>query len=265
MADAPDERVASGYDAFYAAWGRSETLNALWRDLVTGTDFPEDFAHISFLRVADLRSLVDGLGLLPGAHVVDLACGAGGPGLFAASATGARLTGVDLSSIAVEVAERRARSLGLADRAAFLQGSFDATGLDDATADAVMTIDALQYAPDKRAAIREMARILRSGGRLGIVTFELDAAHVEGMGVWEDPIGDYRPLLTDAGFEITEHRQIDGWRDAVTGAFGRVVELQDVLISELGEAAGAALVLEAAMTLQLEPYSGHALVLARRV
>jgi ubiquinone/menaquinone biosynthesis C-methylase UbiE len=264
VSDATDDPVASGYDAFYAAWGTSETLRSLWRDDVTGRDFPDEYAHISFLRLADLRALVAGLDLDAGRHLVDLACGAGGPGLWAAATTGARLTGVDLSSVAVQVAASRAAGLGLGDRAEFRRGSFESTGLDDAAADAVMTIDALQYAPDKRAALGEMARILRPGGMLGIVTFELDAAHVAGLGVWDDAVADHRPLLDDAGFDVIEHRELDGWREAVTTAFTHVLERQDALVAELGEAAATALALEAATTLQVEPYCGHAFVLARR-
>lgn len=264
MADGAEDRIASGYDAFYAAWGQSATLDALWRDLVTGPDFPEEFAHISFLPLAELRALVDGLALTPTRLLADLACGAGGPGLWAAHQTGARLVGVDLSPVAVDVASRRAGALGLSDRASFQQGSFEVTGLGDASVDAAMTVDALQYAPDKTKAIAEMARIVRPGGRLGIVAFELDADHVAGLGVWEDPVGDYAPLLEANGFDVVEHRQIEGWRAAVERGFGRVVEEQQALMAELGEAAGAGLVLEASITLELDPYRGHAFIVTER-
>ena len=49
--------VASGYEAFYARWGESPTLRRIWREQVTGSDYPEEFAHISFLPLAQLRSL----------------------------------------------------------------------------------------------------------------------------------------------------------------------------------------------------------------
>jgi SAM-dependent methyltransferase len=257
-------RTQSGYDAFYGAWGWSKTFNALWRDLVTGPDDPDDYAHISFVSLADLRRLADGLQVDSSATVADLACGAGGPGLWVSHETGARLVGIDLSSIAVEVATRRADALGFAGRATFHQGTFAATRLDDASVDAVMTIDALQYAPSKQAAIDEMARIVRPGGRAGIIAFELDPARVAGMDVWDDPVADYRPLLSSAGFDVLEHRQIEGWEQCVRRGFSRVVELQETLTAELGEPAAAALVLEAAITLELEPYCGHAFVLAVR-
>ena len=52
--------VASGYEAFYATWGESPTLRRIWREHVTGPDYPEEFAHISFLPLAQLRSLTEG-------------------------------------------------------------------------------------------------------------------------------------------------------------------------------------------------------------
>jgi SAM-dependent methyltransferase len=208
----------------------------------------------------DLRALGAGLALAHGDALVDLACGAGGPGRWVARESSATLTGIDLSAVAIE----RARESAAAERATFRRGSFEATGLPDASADGVMTVDALQYAPDKAAAMREMARILRPGGRLALTTFELDRERVEGLGVWDDPVGDYRPLLTDAGFDVVSYEQTDGWSDAVRGAYGAIVDTQEVLSTEMGEDASAALVLEASVTLQLSPYSGHVLVVATR-
>lgn len=261
MTDA-DDRIASGYDAFYAAWGQSPALRRIWREHVTGPDFPEEYAHISFLPLAALDTLTDALALGEGDLLVDLACGAGGPGLWAASQTGARLLGIDLSSVAVQRAAERAEELGLGDRASFRQGSFATTGVEAGAADAVMTVDALQYAPDKRAALAEIHRILEPGGRFAFVVFELDPANVAGMGVWDDPIDDYRPLLADAGFDVLAYDQLPDWRRAVHDGFTAVVDEQDTLTSELGEAAGAALTLEAAITLQLDPYCGHVLGVA---
>jgi SAM-dependent methyltransferase len=55
---------------------------------------------------------------------------------------------------------------GLADSARFVVGDLAATGLPAATADAVVSIDALHMAPDLAAAGREILRILRPGHRL---------------------------------------------------------------------------------------------------
>jgi SAM-dependent methyltransferase len=54
------------------------------------------------------------------------------------------------------------------------QGTFAMTGLADAAADGAISVDALQYAPDKRAGLKEAARILRPGGRLVFTAFEVE-------------------------------------------------------------------------------------------
>ncbi len=264
MGGEPVDPVASGYDALYEAWGRSPTLRRIWRDHVTGPGYPEAYDHISFLPLPALESLTAGLALQPGQLLVDLACGAGGPGLWAANRTGARLIGIDLSPVAVARASERAAALGVADGAEFRQGSFEATGLGDAQADAVMSVDALQYAPDKGRAVAEMARILRPGGRLAVAAFALDPERVAGLPVWADPVPDHRPLLEAAGFEVLADDDLPGWRDQVAAAFGAVLADAGALGAELGEEATAALVLEASVTLELEPYCGHPLLIARR-
>jgi SAM-dependent methyltransferase len=259
-----DDTVTRGYDAFYASWGRSPTLRRIWRDFVTGPDYPEEFAHISFLGLPQLRALGAGLRLEPGQLLVDLACGAGGPGLWVARETGARLVGRDLSPVAIERARERATALGMRDRSKFAPGSFAATGVASESVDAVMTIDALQYAPDKTAALVECARILRRGGRCAFVAFELDADRIAGLPVWADPVADYRPVLEETGFDVLSYEQIPNWREHVAAGFGAVVAERDALTTELGEAAAAAMLLEASVTLELQPYCGHVLAVAAR-
>ena len=260
-----EDPLASGYDVFYEAWGRSPTWRRIWREHVTGPDYPEEFAHISFLPLAQLRALAQGLNLAADQLLVDVACGAGGPGLWVAAQSGARLVGRDLSSVAVERAAECAEALGLSDRAEFARGSFEQTGLASVSADAVMTVDALQYAPDKTKALIEVARILRPGGRFAFVAFELDPSRVAGLPVWHHPVDDYRPLLAQTGFDTVSYDQIPNWREQVTAGFGAVVAEQERLEAELGQAAATAAVLEASITLELQPYCGHVLAVATRV
>lgn len=127
-----------------------------------------------------------------------------------------------------------------------------------------MSVDALQYAPDKTKALAEIARILRPGGRFAFVAFELDADRIAGFPVWQDPVGDYRPLLEQTGFDVLRYEEIPNWQAQVAAGFGAIVDQREDLEAELGEAAAGAIVLEASITLQLQPYRGHVLVLATR-
>lgn len=127
-----------------------------------------------------------------------------------------------------------------------------------------MTVDALQYAPSKTKAVHEAARILRPGGRFVFVAFELDAERTAGLPLWADSVGDYRPVLDRAGFEVLSYEQLPDWQLLVSAGFGAVVAEQEALEAELGQAAASALVLEATITLEVQPYSGHVLAVAVR-
>ena len=264
MQPEPSDLIASGYEAFYAAWGQSPTLRQIWRQYATGPEYPEEFAHISFLSLTQLRSLTEGLALTAGQVLVDLACGAGGPGLWAAKESGARLVGIDLSPMATKRAAERVGPLGMGGRATFSEGTFEATGLESASADAVMTVDALQYAPDKTKAISEVARILRPSGRFAFVAFELDPERVAGLPFWQDAVPDYRPRLEQVGFDVVRYDQTPNWSDQVAAGFGAILDQRDALEAELGEAAAAAIVMEAAVTIELKPCCGHVLGVATR-
>ena len=258
------QSVLDGYDAVYDALPRSTTFTRIWRANAYD-DFPDAFAHIGFLTLAEGRRLLELLHLRPGSVLVDLACGHGGPGLWAAQQTDAILVGIDPSAPGLAAARARAENVGLADRATFRQGTFEQTGLDDGAADAVMTVEAFQYAPDKRAALAELHRVLRPGGRLGIVCFEVDPSTAAGLPVLGvDPVPDYAPLLREAGFEVEAYEETLGWEPRVYGTFGALVEASDALVADLGERAAAGALAEAMLTVQLKPYPRRVLAVARR-
>jgi ubiquinone/menaquinone biosynthesis C-methylase UbiE len=259
------ERVANGYDTVYAGVQRSPTFARLWRAHAMGADFPEGFEHISFLTLDEIRRMASALELKAGAMLVDLACGMGGPGLWVARETGARLIGLDISDVALAAAEARAERVGLTPVARFALGSFAETGLDDASSDGLMSVDALQYAPDKRAALHEFARVLRPGGRLAIACFEVEPERVRGLPVFgTDPVDDYAPLLDAAGFDVLEYAETAGWRERVTSAYRAILDENATLSAEMGEAAYNALAGEVAVTLQVQPYRRRVLFTAQK-
>src|SRR5438093_11671476 len=75
-----------------------------------------------------------------------------------------RLTGVELSTAMLEIARARARELG---REVDLRvGDAQALGFPDQSFDSVVCTLSLCTIPDDRAAVAEMRRVLRAGGRL---------------------------------------------------------------------------------------------------
>jgi SAM-dependent methyltransferase len=259
------ETVLEGYDAVYDVLRESKTFNEIWRTNAYGGDFPVEFAHIGFLTLPEARRVLRGLGIAPGDTLVDVACGTGGPGLWMAKQSGASLIGIDPSPAGIAGAMRRAQDTGLADRASYATGTFEQTGLEDATASAIMCIEAFQYAPNKRAALAELHRILVPGGRFAFVCFEVDPTKADGLPVLGlDPVADYRPGLEATGFEVEVYEETPGWEERVYAAFGGIVEASNELVEEMGQRAAASALAEAMLTVQMRPYPRRVLAVAGR-
>ena len=258
--------VVEGYDAVYPAVAASPTFRKLWAEHACGGAFPSEFAHISFLTFDELRAMATHLALGEDAVLADLACGGGGPGLWVATQSGASLIGIDPSSAGLAEARKRCKRTGIAHRGRYQQGTFAATGIADGAADAALSVDALQYAPDKAQVFSEAHRILRAGGRLAFSAFEVNPRLVGGLPVLGvDPVPDYAPLLEEAGFAIDWYRESAGWSERVQATFGAVVEAMATLTEEMGQAAALSLGMEAAVTLQVQPYRRRVVVAAHRL
>ena len=119
---------------------------------VFGDEYPEGLGTHSYLSQTELARFVDEVRVSRDDLLADIGCVRGGPGLWVISQTGARLVGVDISREALVSAEARARSLGLAERCTWQQGSFEATGLGEGSLNGIMSVDALLFTRDKAAA-----------------------------------------------------------------------------------------------------------------
>ena len=123
---------------------------------------------------ADVRARFVGVGnpfalgaVRPGDVVLDLGCGAGFDALVAALAVGptGRVAGVDLSLEMLAVAESGRAAAGLST-VEFRQADVEALPFPDGTFDIALSNGVLNLIPDKPAALREVFRVLKPGGRL---------------------------------------------------------------------------------------------------
>ncbi len=113
--------------------------------------------------------LVEWMTIAPGARALDVATGKGAVLIPIAQRVGAggSVIGIDLSSAMLDEAERAARAAGIAN---YQLRKMDAENLEfpDASFDAVTCAFALFFFPAMDAALREMYRVVKPGGRIGI-------------------------------------------------------------------------------------------------
>jgi len=107
-------------------------------------------------------AVVSRAALAGGDDVLDLACGTGNAALLAAT-LGARVVGVDSAPRLLGVARERARDVGV--ELDLREGDLLALPVDDASVDVVLSVFGVIFAADPARALREIARVLRTGGR----------------------------------------------------------------------------------------------------
>jgi len=166
--------------------------------------------------------MLDHAGLQPGLRVLELAAGPGETGFLAAELIrpGGSLVCSDATDEMLEVARARAQELGV-ENVEFKRIELEWIDLETASVDAALCKWGLMFAVDPEAALREMRRVLRPGGRVALAVWDGPAANPWGTiptrvlvelghssqpdpdapGMFAlAPPGRLRELLEDAGF-----------------------------------------------------------------
>ena len=122
------------------------------------------------VTLADIHELiVERLQPEPGRRWLDLACGTGAIAERAARA-GADVTGIDLAPVLIETARQRAEEQGL--KIDYQVGDCERLdGIQDASFDVLSSTCGIMFAPDHEATARQLARVVRPGGRLGLANW----------------------------------------------------------------------------------------------
>jgi SAM-dependent methyltransferase len=171
--------------------------------------------------------------LREGEWVVDLGSGGGLDVFLAAAKVGAkgRAIGIDMTPEMIELARRNAaKRVGGASNIEFHLATIDNLPLADASVDCVISNCVINLAPDKPAVFREIARVLKPGGRLAASDIALkqqlpeefanDLLAYVGCIAGAISIEDYRRGLSEAGFsevlivdsgaDLNAYSQIEG-------------------------------------------------------
>ena len=153
--------------------------------------------------------------LRPGEVVVDLGSGGGLDVFLSSKQVGpqGRAIGIDMTPAMIDRARANAKS-GAYTNVDFHLSTIDKIPLPDASVDCVISNCVLNLAPDKPAVFREIARVLKPGGRLAVsdiaLKHELPEAIAKSVAAYVGCIAgairidDYRAGLLAAGFEHVE-------------------------------------------------------------
>jgi SAM-dependent methyltransferase len=139
------ERQREYFDAEFAGYG----------------EYKLDRWRVGYLRRLEAADALGG----DGAPLVDVGVGGSGYTVIEAARAGRPAVGCDLSLEGLRVAKRFADAEGVADRVLFVCCSAEALPLASQSFDVALAIAVLEHLPDDGAALDELARVLRPGGR----------------------------------------------------------------------------------------------------
>jgi ubiquinone/menaquinone biosynthesis C-methylase UbiE len=156
------EEVAAFYDAAIPMITRLVGVNVhvgYWASAEDPSSVQEATDRLTDMMAERLR-------VSPGGRVLDVGCGLGAPAIRLAGSAGVDVVGIATSPKLVERATMMAKDAGLADRVTFEVADAAELPYSDSSFDAVLAIESIVHMPDRPAVFRQIARVLRPGGRL---------------------------------------------------------------------------------------------------
>lgn len=122
--------------------------------------------------------IVARVGVSPGDRVLDVACGTGNAAIRAAEG-GGRATGLDLTPELLEAG--RALAAQAVVEVEWVEGDAEALPFKDESFDVVLSVFGCIFAPRHELTARELARVLRPGGRIGLASWTPESSIAELM------------------------------------------------------------------------------------
>lgn len=170
-----------------------------------------------------------------GETVLDLGSGAGADVFISAGRVGptGRAIGLDMTDEMLELARANAAAAGLGN-VEFVKGHIEAIPLPDASVDVVISNCVINLSGDKPQVLREVARVLKPGGRFAvsdvIADADMDEATRADMAAWTGCIAgaltreQFEDALSAAGLGDVEIRETHRVHDQAAAAIIRAVK-----------------------------------------
>jgi SAM-dependent methyltransferase len=196
------------------------------------------------MLAAEVRRLAHKARVGPGVSVLDLCCGVAGPGRMITAESGCHYLGIDHSASALATARQLAGNLPCRFEQAHIpplpKGRFEV----------VFLLEAMLAFPDKDALMREMARVLKPGGRFAFTVEEgrplnqQERARMPGADtVWPIELAELTEMLRDAGLTAIWRQECSSSHHATATALLRCYQADSPQIAgQIGTRATAELV-----------------------
>jgi demethylmenaquinone methyltransferase/2-methoxy-6-polyprenyl-1,4-benzoquinol methylase len=149
---------------------RNQAAQALFAPL--GETYDRYARLLSFGQDPRWRAfLVERIEADPNATVLDVACGTAAVSIELVRRYGCRVVGVDQSAEMLAAGRERIDAAGLGERIDLEQGRAEHLPFEDASFEALTFTYLLRYVDDPAATMKELARVVRPGGRIAMLDF----------------------------------------------------------------------------------------------
>lgn len=128
--------------------------------------YGEDIGQNSWITAEEYDTFLDWLGVARADHVLEVACGSGGPALYLAGKHGSRVTGIDVNENGIATAEQAALSSHSAEVHFRVADVNQRLPFEDASFDAIVCVDSMNHFRDQLGVLREWHRVLKPGRRI---------------------------------------------------------------------------------------------------
>jgi SAM-dependent methyltransferase len=185
---------------------------ALYRDVRVET-YGQDFGQTSWVTNEESNEIPQLLRITGASPVLEIGCGSGGYALHLAEQYGCRITALDINPEGIKNANALAEQRKVRAVCKFQQcDASKPLPFGDAEFDAVFSNDVLCHIPGRGGVLREVARVLKAGGKLlfsdalvigGMISHEEVATRSSIGYYFFSPPGENERLIKEAGLRLT--------------------------------------------------------------
>ncbi len=128
--------------------------------------FGEDIGQNSWTTADEYDRFISLLNISQSHHILEVACGSGGPAIYLSQKTGCRVTGIDANEKGIAAAKEAAAKYDPDNKLIFLLADADKPlPFENDSFEALVCIDSMNHFPSRMNVFCEWYRVLRPGGR----------------------------------------------------------------------------------------------------